>query len=41
MRWLVLILLLSGCSKPEVVIDYECMNYYTGRIGLTYAKEVC
>ena len=43
MRLLIIsmLLLLTGCSEPEVVIDHECMSYYTGRIGLIYAQEVC
>jgi hypothetical protein len=42
MRWLVLILLLVGCSvQEEDTIDSDCYLYYTSRLGLEYAKEVC
>ena len=37
-----MLLLLTGCSEPEVVIDHEYMSYYTGRIGLvSFSQEVC
>jgi hypothetical protein len=36
-----MLLLVSGCSEPEVIVDHDCMIYYGRRIGITYSKEVC
>ena len=39
---LMIILLVVGCSPPVVdTSDTECIQYYTSRLGLKYAKEVC
>jgi len=35
------LLLVSGCSEPEVIVDHDCMIYYGRRIGIVYSKEVC
>ena len=36
------VLLTCGCSSPVVdTFDTECIQYYTSRLGLEYAKEVC
>ena len=42
MKWLVVILLLVGCSpKVEDTPDTGCLGYYSARIGVQYAREVC
>lgn len=34
--------LVTGCSLPVTDKSYsECEEYYTPRLGLKYAKEVC
>jgi uncharacterized protein YceK len=39
---LMVVLLVVGCSSPVVdTSDTECIQYYTSRLGLKYAKEVC
>ena len=38
------LLLLIGCAQVKVVEPgptTECMTYYSARIGLEYAREMC